>query len=151
MIPQFSIIKMRLLFLFDFWIIWIDLPPLLYMCNPKTPTSGGHYDLCSKNVFLILGCDDTIFQKKRCIFFFFLIIWIDPPALLYTCKPKTPTFVGHWDLCSKNIFLIFGCDDTNFTNKKGDFFYNFICPFPHMRISPKNTLPGVVDTSGWRK
>ena len=34
------------------------------MCHRKTPTSGGHGDLWSKNVILILVCDDTIKKDK---------------------------------------------------------------------------------------
>ena len=38
--------------------------PSVRMCHRETLTSGGHWDLWSKKVFLILACDDTIFQKK---------------------------------------------------------------------------------------
>ena len=46
-------------------IIFIELPCLsvcVFVCLPrrKTPTSGCRGDFWSKNVFLILACDDTI-------------------------------------------------------------------------------------------
>ena len=45
----------------DFW----SLFPILLKCTVSDqPTSGFCGDLCLKNVFLILVCDDTIYQKR---------------------------------------------------------------------------------------
>ena len=48
---------------------------------PKTPTSGCRGDFWSKNVFLILACNDTI--KKKCIGFITKHNWITPFPLVY--------------------------------------------------------------------
>ena len=39
------------------------------VCHRETPTSGCRGDFWSKNIFLILTCDATIFTKRACYFF----------------------------------------------------------------------------------
>ena len=60
-------------------------------CIRETPTSFGCGDLWSKNVFLILACDDINSTKKSASGIIYL------PPLHYAFKPKTPPFMGRGD------------------------------------------------------
>ena len=68
----------------------------MFVCvSCKTPTYGCCEDLWSKNVVLILACDHTIFQKKKCISFFL------------SQDFRKNTSVCRWNFMLKNVFQIF--------------------------------------------
>ena len=58
-----------------------------FVCKAKKPTSGGRGDLWLKNVFLILGCDDTMLKKKKknIYIFFNRMLW---RLLVEECIPN---------------------------------------------------------------
>ena len=61
----------------------------LFVCvwHLETPSSWGCGDLWSKNVFLILGCDDTIFKKKCSHLKKYILVYPPPPISLRASAP----------------------------------------------------------------
>ena len=53
-------------------------PTPTYAHKPKTPTHGCHGNFWSKNTFLILACDETIYKIET--IFVQSFFWFDPPS-----------------------------------------------------------------------
>ena len=60
--------------------------PSVCVWRRKTPSSKGHEDFWSKNLFLILACDDTIVNNIKKGNLFFQYFGLIPPPLLYARK-----------------------------------------------------------------
>ena len=107
--------------------------PDFCVCHHKTLSSRGRGDLWSKNVFLILGCDDTIFKKKvRTLTK--NIIWIDPhPSMHVSPKHPLPKVVetSGWR-----------CDDTIFKKKNVTVLFKNNLDQPPPLYAPKTPTSG---------
>ena len=108
-----------------------------------TPTSGCHGDLWSKNIYLILACDDTI-VKKGGICCCTLVYPYSEIVKTYDFG-TTSTSGCRGDLWTKNLFLIFACD-VNILKKEVVRFCTLGSPFPRslkQTVLVKEHIPNI--------